>query len=379
MLDELLKSTWIFRKAEKVKDLLLEALARIEARQVEHEAALRQHAEATAEQATATAEQVSALRSHAAADVAALSRRLLELEGAIAASGELVAGRIDRLSATVIRQPGTLDLRPGDEEEPELGLVAHLAPLLPRRVALDIGANVGKYSEALLDAGFEVHAFEPNPSVAAQLRERLGARKGFTAHAMALGAEAGTLPLHLLKDSSPEHHWGDTTELATITRHALPDTLSYSGTVEVPVRRLEDLQRDGLVPTDVGYVKVDTEGFDLEVVRGMGPHRSPLISVEFWDKDLPFAGSGALNALPDLASALQERGYPWWIVIYRVFPEHTARFYSNVTKSVERSWGNAFFFQDHALFQEAEHWCAAVMPRTFFTSSRFRDRIAIHS
>ncbi len=388
MLIPLLKHTWFFEKAKKIKNLVLETLDRIEARQAALDPMLASVLEALREirnRSDAVTDQLTTLAHRLGEIERSIGAQHDTLEGSIVAAREGMAMRSDldaiaaRLEKLVTRQPGHSDLHPGDEEEPELGLVAHLGPLLPLRVAIDIGANVGKYSEALLEAGFEVHAFEPNPSVLAQLQTRLGARKKFTALGFALGARDGKLALHLLRDSSPERFWGDTSELATLTTHALPEALAYVDSIEVPVRTLDGLHQEGLVPAEVGFVKVDTEGFDLEVVRGMGSRRYPLLSVEFWDKELPFGGSGALNGLPDLTAELQGRGYRWWIVIYRVFPEHTARFYCNVAKSIERSWGNAFFFQDYALFSEAERWCAAVLPRTYFTATKLRDGLVVHA
>ena len=313
-----------------------------------------------------------------------LGTRQEAMERAVAGGQEGVATRSD-LNALAERL-GDHAAKQGEEirytaDEPELGLIAHIAPLLPRRVAIDIGANVGKYSEALLDAGFEVHAFEPNPPVLEQLRKRLGASKKFTAHGFALGAQDGKLPLRLVQDLSPERYYGDVSLLSTLTTHALPEVLTYDGKVDVPVRTLDGLHREGLLPAKVSYVKVDTEGFDLEVVRGMGSHRYPVVSVEFWDRQMDFGRSGALNDLRDLVAELKSRGYGWWIVLYRVHPDpdEIVRFYSNVARSVERSWGNAFFFRDHALFAEAERWCAAVLPRTYFAATRARNGATSHA
>jgi hypothetical protein len=162
----------------------------------------------------------------------------------------------------------------------------------------------------------------------------------------------------------------DVSELSTLGNHALPEGLEYAGSIDVPVRTLDSLHNQGLVPADVSYVKVDAEGFDLEVVLGMGSHRYPLVSVEFWDKNLPFGRGGARNGLPDLAGELQRRGYGWWIVLYKVWGDNeTVRFYCNAADTVDRSWGDAFFFQDQALFAEAERWCAAAFPRSDLEAS----------
>jgi FkbM family methyltransferase len=249
-------------------------------------------------------------------------------------------------------------------DEPELALVAHLAHLLPNRVAFDVGANLGRYSDALLDAGFAVHAFEPNPAVLDKLRARLQERAGFSAHGFALGSADGRLPLHLVRDVTVGHEFADASIFSTLGDHPLPEGLEKAEDVEVPVRTLDSLHAHGLLPSECSYLKVDTEGFDLEVVRGMGTHRYPMVSLEFWDKNLPFGRGVAQNGLPDLVAEMQQRGYGSWIVLYRVWGDNqTVRFYSNSTKTFDRSWGNAFFFQDATLFEVADRWCSASLER----------------
>jgi FkbM family methyltransferase len=364
MLVDFVKRNWFFEKAEKIKNLVLESLARIEdalarsgARQADQEALLKtalDEIRRVRDRSDVTGEQM-----------AAFALRLGEVE-------RVTCSDLARLQELVRNQPGHLRLHPMDEE-PEIGLVSHLGPLLSHRIALDIGANTGKYSHALLEAGFEVHAFEPNPSVLGQLRARFNNRQGFSAHGFALGAREDTLRLNLLQDSSPGNAYGDVSTLATLTRHSLPSGLSYTDSVEVPVRTLASVHQEGLVPAAAGYVKVDTEGFDLEVVRGMGPFKYPMVSLEFWDAMMEFGKTGAQNRLSDLSVEMQGRAYRWWIVIYRVWGENTVRFYCNMPQSIERSWGNVFFFQDHALFAEAERWCSAVLPRTYLTAALLRE------
>jgi chromosome segregation ATPase len=45
--------------------------------------------------------------------------------------------------------------------EPEYYLAAFLYNFLPNRVLLDVGANVGDFTEVVSDSGYQVYAFEP--------------------------------------------------------------------------------------------------------------------------------------------------------------------------------------------------------------------------
>jgi FkbM family methyltransferase len=249
---------------------------------------------------------------------------------------------------------------------PELGLMSFLYSHLPGRRALDIGAHVGQVSEHLLGAGYEVYAFEPYPPSHARLAERLGGQPGFHAFNLALGSADGELPLHLATDSSDDARYDDPTVFNSLARHGMPEGLSFHHTVPVEVRRLSDLHRDGIVPPDISLVKIDTEGYDLEVIRGMDDHRYPVVVVEFWDTHTPFARQGLLYRVEEMAGEMRQRGYHWYIVLYRVWGENQIGFFCNHDRPVPNSWGNIVFFRESDTFAQAQQWCSAVLPRTYF-------------
>jgi FkbM family methyltransferase len=255
-------------------------------------------------------------------------------------------------------------------ENPEVGLMAFLYTFLPQRRALDVGAHVGDVSQGMLEAGYEVYAFEPNPAAYTRLVERLGERAGFRAFDCALGAEEATLPLFVAEDRSPDARYGEATAYASLVQHAMPPELTFTGQVPVRVRTLEALHAEGAVPADVGLAKIDTEGFDLDVIRGMGQHRYPVVCAEFWDRGIPFAASGLRYELSDLVREMRGRGYGWHTVIYRIWGRPGIAFYSNHPRSVAASWGNVFFFRDFTVFREADQWCAAMLARTYFRPAK---------
>ena len=249
---------------------------------------------------------------------------------------------------------------------PELGLMSFLYSHLPGRKAMDIGAHIGEVSSCLLKTGYEVYAFEPYPPNYTHLRERLEGHKAFHAFQMALGAVDGELPLHLVTDSTNDHKFDDPTVFHSLAPHGMPDGLSFDGTTMVPVKRVAELHRSGVVPADISLVKIDTEGYDLEVIRGMEGHRYPVVCVEFWDNQIPFASNGLLYTFESIVREMGQRSYFWYIVLYRVWGLNQTAFFCNHDQSVPWSWGNLFFFRDHDTFQQAQQWCGAVLPRTYF-------------
>jgi FkbM family methyltransferase len=249
---------------------------------------------------------------------------------------------------------------------PETGLMSFLYSYLPTRKAVDVGAHVGNVSEALLETGYELYAFEPYAPVYEKLVERLGKDERFHPFPYALGCAEGNLPLHLAKVVTEDHLWGDATVFNSLISHSMPESLPFAGTAMVTVTSLANLHKSKVIPEDISLVKIDTEGYDLEVIRGMGDYRYPVVMTEFWDSKIPFGRSGLLYTPQSMVEEMRQRGYHWYIVLYRVWGRNQTAFYCNHPRSVPDTWGNTVFFQEYELFSQGQAWCAAVLPRTYF-------------
>ncbi|AKV67013.1 MULTISPECIES: FkbM family methyltransferase [Microcystis] len=250
----------------------------------------------------------------------------------------------------------------------DIELMTYLYSYLPHRLAVDIGANRGDVSSRLLQAGYQVYAFEPFPAVIDKLKNRLGDHPNFRLFPFALGSENQTQELHIATDETPDNTYQDASFYSSLTKHSLSEGLVFTDTIPVTVKTLASLQDAEELPKDIGLVKIDTEGFDLEVIKGMGNYRYPVVVAEFWDKNFPFGRSGAMNQLPDLVKAMKERDYHWHLVIYRIWGSSDVSYYCNSAYSLDNSWGNVFFFQDYQVFHQALLWCASVMPATYFSA-----------
>ncbi|GAL92281.1 FkbM family methyltransferase [Microcystis aeruginosa] len=250
----------------------------------------------------------------------------------------------------------------------DIELMTYLYSYLPHRLAVDIGANRGDVSSRLLQAGYQVYAFEPFPAVIDKLKNRLGDHPNFRLFPFALGSENQTQELHIATDETPDNTYQDASFYNSLTKHSLSEGLVFTDTIPVTVKTLASLHDAEELPKDIGLVKIDTEGFDLEVIKGMGNYRYPVVVAEFWDKNFPFGRSGAMNQLPDLVKAMKERDYHWHLVIYRIWGSSDVSYYCNSAYSLDNSWGNVFFFQDYQVFHQALLWCASVMPATYFSA-----------
>lgn len=251
---------------------------------------------------------------------------------------------------------------------PEVGLICYLYSYLPSRRIIDIGANVGETSQSLLKVGYEVYGFEPFSSTFQQLNERLGSNPNFHSFPFAIGEYNKTDLFHIACDQSEKRIYKYSTLYNSLVKDSMPDDLPFVDTISVNVRSLVDLHDTQEIPSDIGLVKIDTEGYDIQVIRGMGSYRYPVVVAEFGDTQFSCDRFGAMNQLEELVQEMKTKNYNWYIVIYQVSGNSTPSFYSNYPQSVDNSWGNVFFFQDYSIFSKALMWCSAVMSETYIQS-----------
>jgi len=132
---------------------------------------------------------------------------------------------------------------------------------LDEPILVDIGANTGSFCLlTVLVPGLRVVAFEPNPEAFALLRQNLelnnlADRVDF--HPFALGNRNGTASLRIPADPN---WWGQ----ATLADNPLRQPFDSGATsVEVEIKRLDDV-----IDGPVSFIKIDTEGNELDVMRG---------------------------------------------------------------------------------------------------------------
>jgi FkbM family methyltransferase len=124
-------------------------------------------------------------------------------------------------------------------------------------VCLDIGANIGVIGQALRSRGFKVIGFEPQPELAEIAEwnydhaETMGNTPKGVIINCALGANEGVAEMPKVQYSSKGNFGG----------LAIGDTSIY-GSYEVPVHTLDSYS------LDCGFMKIDVEGYELEVLRG---------------------------------------------------------------------------------------------------------------
>lgn len=139
----------------------------------------------------------------------------------------------------------------GLHEAADMAFVLHV--LRAGDLFVDVGANVGSYTVLASGAtGARTLSFEPIAATFASLLRNVAANglgERVTCHNLGLGARDEVLRFTAGQD----------------TKNRVATGPGGAGTVEVPVRRLDDIL-DGAVPR---VAKIDVEGWEAEVIAGM--------------------------------------------------------------------------------------------------------------
>ncbi len=142
-------------------------------------------------------------------------------------------------------------------------------------VVFDVGANVGqsvnRFRETLDDP--IIHSFEPEPTTFSELRRRKGGVPGIHLNNFALGSSRGMAELNQNTNS----------DMSSILQPGTDSWGTIDGKTSVEVRTLDEYCDDHGV-THIDILKSDTQGYDLEVLKGaerlMAHGRIKLIYIE---------------------------------------------------------------------------------------------------
>lgn len=178
-----------------------------------------------------------------------------------------------RANGIAINFKGRHGLTAGEE-----AFLARIAPGLAGGVALDVGANSGSYAAELrrLAPTARIMAFEPHPKTYRELADRL-AGAGVETFQCALGDRPGRMELYDFASA-------DGSTQASLSRDSVGlythDVVAHP----VSVTTVDDFLAEHGIPR-VALLKIDTEGFDIAVLRGareaIAAKRISLIQFEF--------------------------------------------------------------------------------------------------
>jgi FkbM family methyltransferase len=163
---------------------------------------------------------------------------------------------------------------------------------------IDVGGNRGQYAQRLRRAGYRgrIVSFEPVPEEFAHLQAAAVDDPEWSAHPVALGSAEGTLEMHVVPGTMssplPSTNFG---------RRRFP-RLNETHRQSVPVFRLDHLLDEALagLPDPRPFLKMDTQGFDVEVFRGLGDRAKEFVGLQS-----EVALMQLYEGMPRLSEALQ--------------------------------------------------------------------------
>lgn len=152
--------------------------------------------------------------------------------------------------------------------------------LKPNSLVFDVGANLGQKSDIFLAAGFRTIVIEPNLRCQHSLELQFKNNPRATIVRKAVGAAMGASVLY-----------ADGSDAAGSLLPGWNQKL-YAGTRRIEEQPVEMTTLDNLIDEfgSPDYIKIDVEGFEQEVLRGLS-QPVPLLSFEFHARDLQSANS----------------------------------------------------------------------------------------
>ena len=133
---------------------------------------------------------------------------------------------------------------------PELSLISNLVK--NNQNSIDIGANLGLFTFFMSRASKHVFAFEPNPYPLENLKDLVDSN--VTILPIALGNNDGPVEIKI-----PHHRKGWSSNGASLASKEIND----GKIINIQCRKLDSLNIE-----NIGLIKIDVEGFEIEVIRG---------------------------------------------------------------------------------------------------------------
>lgn len=224
-------------------------------------------------------------------------------------------------------------------QDTELRLIQMLVPHLAHQNFVDVGAEKGVFASVMLELGLSGVLFEPMPKHLQTLQQLVdGYQRNAKLYTCAITAMDGTQEFHVATDASGQ----ELDYYHSLQKAEAPGVFSHSKAFAVECRSLQSLAIEEKLPTAIGVLKTDTEGNDLNVLRGLGALRPELVICEYFMEGMY---SGWNEGFPQqIIEYMHMLGYQNFLITKRVGDLEFLEL--NTSAYHEKQWGNLLFFRE---------------------------------
>lgn len=167
---------------------------------------------------------------------------------------------------------------------------------------IDVGANLGQYRDFLrnnVGYGGTILSFEPHPECAEQLARRSASDPDWEIFSMGLGAEDGDRAFFMTQSSQlSSFRVPDVSQAPHLQGHS---QVSREQTVRIATLDTFAAQNTALSRARACFLKIDTQGYDLEVIRGAREVLERCVAVQTEASVTPI-----YEGIPDITETIQE-------------------------------------------------------------------------
>jgi FkbM family methyltransferase len=204
----------------------------------------------------------------------------------------------------------------------------------PIKTILDVGANIGQsalfYQETFPES--TIYCYEPIPAIYNQLKENTRNYSAIHSFQKGVGAKSGELQIVLLEDQLSQQH--------SFNKVSSKDEES----ILVPITTIDEiLEKNGIKTIDL--LKIDTEGFELEVIEGasksIANNQLKLIYLEVGLSSKNEHNTSFIKVLP----ILEKLGFTFY-GLYEI---------SHIGIQANHHYGNALFIH-HSAVNQISNW-----------------------
>lgn len=210
---------------------------------------------------------------------------------------------------------------------------------------IDVGAERGSFTDLAVECSAgHISVFEPLPRHFRSLQSKFEGVANVALFPIAVSDRSGKAEFKIATDAQGAeldyyHTLSPLGDTGTVFRN--------SKTLTVETASLSDLASGKKIPAQIDFLKIDTEGHDLSVLKGLGSEKPRVIMAEFW-KNLPETSGQNEYTLAELIDWGNLNGYSDTVVIRRQQTIESVEF--STSWAVDGDWGNVIFFRDRSDF-----------------------------